>query len=676
MTAFADIAGVLDEVWGALWTPRSRQAVDEWADENRELSDKSGALAGRWCTDRTPYLREPMRLYTDPSVRVITIMASAQVGKTECWTNCLLHTIDCEPVPSLIVFPDEKMAKSAMKDRVLPAIRATPATARRLTGAQWDETSKQVNLDAMTIWMGWSHSRASVATRPIGRLFLDEIDEYAQGSDERARQRTQTFLNHKIVETSTPTYEGVGIHKRYMEGDQRTWHWPCPHCGSYQRWRFDRVRWDTPEQRGKRATREVSISPDLAEKLAHYVCEKCEGVITDGMKSSIQRRGVWLLPGQVCGAGADGAPVITEADGSDTASRPRSSHASFAIPGLASPWVTFGKLAREFVQQGCEPSMDWINGKLGEPWRTAGQRAEDYELVRIAEQCAPPYELGSAPPGSLLLTGAIDVQADRAYYEVVAWGYDGVETAALVDCGVVDCPQFPSEDFAEDSRRAGKAKGAARGLDVLEREALDAFAQVVALLDAQYPLLAAGGGSGRTIGVSKWGIDAGFRTTEVMLLGRLYFPHLQPLIGRTRNNIATAAPLAESVYDRLPDGRPLRGGVMLLSLNTDWWKDYVFSRMWRPQGMPGAWAWPRNLPAAYARQMTAEERVIKQHARGADQPMWVKRPNRQDNHWWDCRVYNAALFEHHLKRAVKDMALRGGEPGAIPQRSLPSRLRF
>lgn len=667
---YASAEAVLDEVWCALFAPRSRQAVDEWADEHRELSDKTGAITGRWSTDRTPYLRAPMRCYTDPAVRTITVMASAQVGKSEFWINCLLHTIDCEPSPSLIVYPDEKMAKSSMKDRTLPAIKATPATARRLTGAAWDETSKQINLDAMSIWMGWSHSRASLATRPIGRLFLDEIDEYAPGAAERARQRCSTFLNHKICQTSTPTLEGTGIHAEYLKGDQHTWWWPCPHCGAYQQWRFERVRWATPEKTpGGKPGRAIETPPDVAERTAYYACERCEGVITHGQKGAIQRLGVWLLPGQTARL-KDRAPVIEEPEGHEPSIQ--STHASFAIPGLASPWVSFGKLAREFIDYGGEPPMDWINGRLGEPWRVAGQRAEDYELVRIAQECAPAYELGQAPANSLLLTGAIDVQKDRAYYEVVAWGYEGIETAALVDCGVVECPQFPSDDFAELSR--GDRHG---GIDAVERMALDAFAQVVALLDREYPLLSPGNTpSTRTIGVAKWGIDAGFRTTEVMLLGRAFYPTLQPLIGRTRNNVATAAPLAESVYDRLPDGRPLRGGVTLLSLNTDWWKDHVFSRMWRPQGMPGAWAWPRDLPARYARQMTAEERVIKTHARGADVAQWVKRPGRNDNHWWDCRVYNCALYEHHLKRSVRDMALRGGEPGKQPVRRLPTRIGY
>lgn len=60
--------------------PPENLTVDEWADKYRILP-ASSAEAGPWRTSRTPYLREPMRAFTDPNVQRIVMVASSQVGK-------------------------------------------------------------------------------------------------------------------------------------------------------------------------------------------------------------------------------------------------------------------------------------------------------------------------------------------------------------------------------------------------------------------------------------------------------------------------------------------------------------------------------------------------------------------------------------------------------------------
>lgn len=61
--------------------PDKRYSVSEWADEYRVLTTESSAEAGRWRTDRTPYLREIMdALSADNEYRVVTFMKGAQIG--------------------------------------------------------------------------------------------------------------------------------------------------------------------------------------------------------------------------------------------------------------------------------------------------------------------------------------------------------------------------------------------------------------------------------------------------------------------------------------------------------------------------------------------------------------------------------------------------------------------
>lgn len=678
----ADPRRVLDAAWAPGWRPRPRIALDEWADRNRYMADKAGASSGRWRTLKTPYLREPMRCFTDPRIRTITWMCSSQVGKTETWLNALLYTIDQLPMPTLIVMPDEKQAKSLNKDRVLPTIEASPCAAAHLTGQRGDEKNLQINLDNMTVWYGWSNSNASLKAKAIGLLILDEIDEYKKGAKGKAKKRTQTFPNCKIFQVSTPTEEDAGIHEEYERGDKRTYWVPCPHCGAFQRLRWAQVKWGAE---GSIPGRSVDLHPAAAQRTAYYECEKCLGAIEDHHKPELLKRGAWA---------ADGRSVVAGENGEATLRGPepvRSDHASFHISALYSPFVSFGELAKEWVELRGEPDREFINERLGEPWRKAGMRGEAENLIACARACTPEYFVGMAPPGTLMLTGAIDVQSDRAYYEVVGWGWSGVEFPILIDFGVVECPEVPGADFTRAA--AGSLRGTGRGtlgggwFERLEREALESFAELAPLLDKEYPLamlrpdatLGAPLGADqkpRTIGVHTWAIDAGYRTSQVFMLARSMWPRLQPVVGRTREGQAgsTAAPLTEGKIDRLPDGKPLPGGVTLLRINTDFWKEQVFARMWRPAGLAGAPLWPRDLPERYALQMTAEERAIKVSKSGASASEWRKRPGRNDNHWWDCRVYNTALFEHKLRRIVRAMGERGAEPGRQPERRRPTRM--
>ena len=116
--------------------PPESLTVDEWADRYRRLSPESSAEAGPWRTSRTPYLREPMRAFTDPSVRKIVIVAGSQIGKTECELNCLAYLMDQDPGTVLFVHPTIEDAKKFSRLRVEPMIRDCKRLKRKVHNAE------------------------------------------------------------------------------------------------------------------------------------------------------------------------------------------------------------------------------------------------------------------------------------------------------------------------------------------------------------------------------------------------------------------------------------------------------------------------------------------------------------------------------------------------------------
>lgn len=63
---------------------------------------------------------------------------------------------------------------------------------------------------------------------------LDEYDRISPLAEQSALQSMESSKYKMLRRWSTPTTEGYGIHKLFMESDQRRWVHTCPHCGYEQ----------------------------------------------------------------------------------------------------------------------------------------------------------------------------------------------------------------------------------------------------------------------------------------------------------------------------------------------------------------------------------------------------------------------------------------------------------
>ena len=63
------------------FSPPENLTVSEWADKYRVLPREGAAEGGKWRTSRTPYFKEVMDSFTDPTINRIVVVAAAQVGK-------------------------------------------------------------------------------------------------------------------------------------------------------------------------------------------------------------------------------------------------------------------------------------------------------------------------------------------------------------------------------------------------------------------------------------------------------------------------------------------------------------------------------------------------------------------------------------------------------------------
>lgn len=362
--------------------------VSEWADMYRKLSPESSAEPGQWSTDRTPYLREIMDALNKPECEEIVVMSSSQVGKTELILNILGYFIAYDPAPILVVEPTITMAQDFSKERLAPMIRDTQVLQEKINEAKAKDASNTI-LDKQFpgghITIAGANSPASLASRPIRIVLLDEVDRYpasagAEGSPiVLAEKRTTSFWNKKSVKVSTPTIKGASeIEKQYESGSMEEWNVPCPCCGKYQPYEWGRIVFSNSTMECKFCGEQIGEIDWKAGK-GKYIAKHPE---------RIRKR-------------------------------------TFHLNELASPWKHWDKVIEEWHTANEEKKVNgdinklkaFINTSLGETWEEKGASANDDALLSRRER----YD-AEIPDGVLVLTAGIDVQDNRFEIEIVGWG--------------------------------------------------------------------------------------------------------------------------------------------------------------------------------------------------------------------------------------------------------------
>lgn len=369
-------------------------SVSEWAEQYRILEARSSSTPGPWGNDKTPYLKGVMDSILDYQIEETVFVKPTQTGGTEAILNIIGWTIHEDPVPTMVVYPSKELGESIKKNRIDPMIKACPELAKRFHPEESSLTEMQ--FDGMSLAIVGSNSPSQLASRPIGRLFLDEMDKYPGASKEEAdpvslaQERTKTYRNRKIFKTSTPTLK-TGHIWRAMEACDEIRHYfvPCPHCGKFIELKFANIRF--PDRDGM-------TYADRAE-FAVYVCQECSGIIQDRHKPEMLRLGEWRAVSQ-------------------TSKTPRK--VAFWINTLYSPFVRFAEIAKEFLLSKDDPDrlQNFTNSWLAEPWEDTKLRT-NADLVMDRQTDLPEF---TVPEWAKILTAGVDVQEASVYYVIRAWG--------------------------------------------------------------------------------------------------------------------------------------------------------------------------------------------------------------------------------------------------------------
>ena len=378
--------------------------VSQWADTYRVLSTKLAAEAGRYRTARAPFLRDVMDALspTHPARRVV-FMKAAQVGATEAGNNWLGYIIHWSPAPVIGVWPTVDTAKKVSQQRIAPLIEDCPELSALISPAKQKDSGNTVltkSFPGGILVMTGANSGVGLRSMPARYGFLDEIDAYPGDVDGEGdpialvANRTTSFGRAaKLFLVSTPTVHGESrIEREFEASDQRRFHVPCPHCGTMQWLKWDRLQWTKG-----------------APETAAYLCEDegCGAFIPERQKTDMLAAGEWRATAEAKDPGCVG----------------------FHISGLYSPlgWLSWEDMAREWegAQGDASKLKAFKNTRLGETWFEQGQQVAWERVYERRER----WTQGTLPRGVSFLLGAVDVQASPARVELHLWGFgEGAES--------------------------------------------------------------------------------------------------------------------------------------------------------------------------------------------------------------------------------------------------------
>lgn len=391
-------------------------SVAEWAEKYRYIPDEYGAHPGPWNNDATPYQREPMAAFTNPTVKKVIAMFAAQMGKSEMLFNVLGRYITVDPCPVLFVQPTIEDARDWSKERFTPTVQRTEIL-NKLIYQQKSRSSDNTILKKLFpggyLALVGSNAPSGLAKRSVKLLLCDEVDRFAKSAGtegdpvDLAIKRTSNFWDAKIGMFSTPTDEGSRIYREFMLGTQEKWEHECPNCHSFHWLDLDNMEYDYDEY-------EVKERKSYHVKNVVWRCPDCGFSFTEAqMKASNQK----YIPQN---------PNIKDVR-------------SFQVNAFSSPWLDWKDLIAEYLVAHNNPEQlkTFVNTRLAEIFRPVGQIKDINALMERREF----YE-AEVPEGVLILTAAVDVQNNRLEYEICGWGRDeecwGIRKGIIL--GVPDQP--------------------------------------------------------------------------------------------------------------------------------------------------------------------------------------------------------------------------------------------
>lgn len=563
-----------------------------------------------------------MDAVTDPAVKRIVGMFSAQTAKTTIIENVIGYHAHHDPCPIMIVEPTLEIAEAFSKDRLSPMIRDTAVLKERFSEAgskTSGDTLLHKKFPGGSVTIAGANSFNSLASRPIRILIGDEAAKWKpneKGSPFRqSAARVKAFWNSKLLYFSTPVDAGQEneFNEMWEQSDKRIFAVPCPGCHESVVIAFDDQPGSVP-----------SATCDLPRAVLKW--EEGEPIKAQDGRRIRRAAAAWFEC--VCGCRMDDTArrqAVRSGEWAPTAE-------FFGTAGFwgwqgMSPWSVALDIANEWLgAQGSVTALQSVkNETLGLPWAESGE-APDWK--RLFDRADRSYALGTVPRGALILTAGADVQKDRIEVQVIGWGRNRQQW--LVDYLILD----------GDTDRP------------------EVWATLTSYLRTQY--LAE---SGAEMPISHFAIDSNYAATQAYQWARENrFQPVRISVIRGGPDTQTALVNPGTEAELSVQGRKLKAGIKVYTVNVGRLKSDLHGRLNLPlpnlergEEYPTGFFHFCALPDTeeYVRQLTAEHKVTRRTRGGYSKTEWEKtRPRNEALDTWN--YANVAGIRRGIDRFTDD----------------------
>ncbi len=593
-----------------------------------------------------------MLAVTDHEVHTVTVMAGTQILKTELLTNAVLYYMHQDPTSILFVQPSQDKAEDFAKERLDPAIAASPALRALIktprAGANANTITHKEAPGSHLNLVG-AHSPGDLASRPCGVVASDEINKWpasagAEGDPLKlAEERASTYRDvgrAKFIRTCSPTIKGeCRIGREYDGSDRRRCYVACPHCDFEQMLTWAHVRWEKVLKDGTR-TLDVQDGQEVLEhrpETAGIVCQEC-----GTLWSETERRGAlkalehapdhgWRQTAPFVCCDEKQTPSEWDAAGRSTCmhcGEPSrfTGHAGFHASKLYSIRHRLETLVGEFLGAKGDPESmkKFVNTGLAEQWEPAGSSTIDSsKFIDRAE----PYGPDDLPVAVQAITGFADVQGDRLEVQLVGWGPDEEAWAFLYEV-IREDPAQPAS-----------------------------WAELDALLARAFTRR-----DGRVLRIGAFGIDTGgnHQAQVYAFCRRRRARRVFPCKGQSGNK-----PLWPTTASRA------KSNDHVWVLGVDAGKDAIYARLGIAEPGPGYIHFPADdaFGASYFAMLTAERRIVRKSV-GRTYTVW-ECPSGRRNEALDTMVGALAVRRSLPRWLAQNLELSVNNPGGSAPPAAP-----
>lgn len=290
---------------------------------------------------------------------------------------------------------------------------------------------------------------------------------------------------------------------------------------------------------------------------------------------------------------------------------------AFHLNAFYSPQIRFGDIASNFLDSKEQPELlqNFINSWLGEPFKEIEQEI-DAEWLLENKQSNYPHDI--VPKNTVMLTGGVDVQKKSFYWTIRAW------RANMTSYNVAHGQVFT-------------------------------WTEIEDVMNGWYR-----NENGAKYQVNLCCVDSGDQTDDVYDFCAVNREWAVPIKGSSNRMITKYRP---TKIDK--DG--ISNGMTLLLIDTDYYKDMIFSRIFRDEEN-GGWYLHDKCDPEYAEMVTAEQKVI-ERVRGHLVGHWVQKATGADNHYLDCEVYAACAADVFGIRTLRANQARQDRGETVPAKS-------